>query len=350
MSEGASHSPMSVAVGAAAAVAVGGLLFGAYRKARAQGRRVLTISVPATTANLGCGFDAFGAALDMYMTLRAEVAANQSATSFTYEGEGANEVALDESNMIWKSAIACQTMWAPGRRMPKLAVHVRNSVPFGRGLGSSATAIIAGVMLANEFLDLSLTKDQLLDAALEIESHPDNLSAALYGGATCSLVSESGKSMVRAYPISRAIRAIVVVPDFQLATSKAREVLPKEYSLADVVFNVQRAALLPMALSEAPINHSFIRECMKDRIHQNQRAPLVPGLEECLWLPSTLGNPKLLAMALSGAGPTIIGLCTGDYNAIGNKMIDTLRVAGVQSKSYVMNFTRTGATATWSLF
>lgn len=145
MSEGASHSPMSVAVGAAAAVAVGGLLFGAYRKARAQGRRVLTISVPATTANLGCGFDAFGAALDMYMTLRAEVAANQSATSFTYEGEGANEVALDESNMIWKSAIACQTMWAPGRRMPKLAVHVRNSVPFGRGLGSSATAIIAGV-------------------------------------------------------------------------------------------------------------------------------------------------------------------------------------------------------------
>ena len=145
MSDASSHSPLSVVAGTAAAVAAGGLLFGAYRMARAQGRRVLTVSVPATTANLGCGFDAFGAALDMYMTLRAEVAANQSASSFTYEGEGSNEVALDESNMIWKSAIACQTMWAPGRRMPKLAVHVRNSVPFGRGLGSSATAIIAGV-------------------------------------------------------------------------------------------------------------------------------------------------------------------------------------------------------------
>merc|ERR1719183_226733 len=281
------------------------------------------------------------------MKLRAEAAPNNSSTTFTYEGEGANEVACDESNMIWKSAIACQTMWAPQRRLPKLAIHVTNSVPFGRGLGSSATAIIAGVMLANEFLDLGLTNEQLLDAALEIESHPDNLSAALYGGATASLVSESGKSMVRAYTVCPSIRAVVVIPDFQLATSKARDALPEKYPLKDVVFNLQRCALLPMALSETPCNPAFIRECMKDRVHQNQRAPLVPGLEECIWLPSTLGNPKLVAVALSGAGPTIIAFCTGDFNTIGNKMIDTLRTAGVQSKSFVMSFTRQGATATW---
>jgi hypothetical protein len=102
----------------------------------------------------------------------------------------------------------------------------------------------------------------------------------------------------------------------RVGRSKARDALPEKYPLKDVVFNLQRCALLPMALSETPCNPAFIRECMKDRVHQNQRAPLVPGLEECIWLPSTLGNPKLVAVALSGAGPTIIAFCTGDFNAV----------------------------------
>ncbi|EKX37569.1 hypothetical protein GUITHDRAFT_165431 [Guillardia theta CCMP2712] len=342
----ASRSPLLVAAGAATTVLLSRSLL---RALTAGGRRgkTLVIKVPATTANLSCGFDAFGAALGMHMLLEATAAPEQAGTCFSYEGEGANEVALDESNIIWRSAVACAAMYAPGRQMPKLRVQVKNPVPFGRGLGSSATAIIAGVVLAKEFLGLNLTQEQLLNAALTIETHPDNLSAALWGGMTVSCVNEKGESFVRSFGISKKLKAVVVVPDFQLATSKAREVLPASYKLQDVVFNIQRAGLLPLALQDETPDVKMIRECMRDRVHQNQRAPLVPGLEDCLKLPSTSGSSSLISTALSGAGPTIIAFCQGEFDDIGRKMQETLRSKGISSRYFVLPFSCQGTQVQW---
>jgi homoserine kinase len=202
------------AVSLAIAGGVGILLIG---RALSRKRDTLTITVPATTANLACGFDVFGAAFEFRMIVQTRLAPPaQTETRFSYEGEGADEVSTCESNLIWQSALACIKMHAPGRTMPKLNVSVKvlrsqtpshpaprhsptprlpfqNPVPFGRGLGSSATAIAAGVVLANEYLGLRLSHEQLLDAALQMENHPDNLAAALWGGAVASGVSEGGR-------------------------------------------------------------------------------------------------------------------------------------------------------------
>jgi len=232
--------------------------------------------------------------------------------------------------------------------MPKLNVYIQNPVPFGRGLGSSATAITAGVVLANEHLQLGLSKEELLDAALQMENHPDNLAPTLWGGVCASGVSERGRSMVRPFRIHRSLQAVVLIPDFQLSTEKARGVLPKEYPRADVVFNLQRVALLPLALSSRELNVELIRECMKDRIHQNQRAPLVPGLKQALDLPNQGRIPELVATALSGAGPTILAFATGKLEEIGDTLRGILREKGVESRYLVLRFAREGVTTSWS--
>jgi len=340
--DAAARSPLVAAAGVAAA---GAVLY-VWRK---KGRRVCTITVPATTANLACGFDAFGAGFEMRMEVSAELAPQQKGTTFTYQGEGANEVSLDESNLLWKSSIVCQKKFAPGKTMPKLKIHVKNPVPFGRGLGSSATAIVAGVCLANEFLQLNLTLNQILDACLVIENHPDNLSAAIWGNGTVSGVSEDGTSMVRVFKFSDSLKAVVVVPDFQLSTDKARAVLPKTYEKEDIVFNLQRCGLLPLALGDKNPDTAMIRECMKDRIHQNQRKHLVPGLAECLALPHAADRPKhLVSTALSGAGPTILAVCTGDCEKIGKQMQAILKTKNIDSKVFVLPFTTRGTTVHWA--
>lgn len=346
--DAAARAPLVVAAGLTVA---GGVFYLLTRK----GHRVCTVSVPATTANLSCGFDAFGAGLELRMSITAELAPDQRETMFTYEGEGAGEVPLNETNLIWKCALVCQKKYAPDKKMPKLKIHVKNPVPFGRGLGSSATAIVGGCVLASEFLDLKLTRNQILDAALIVENHPDNLSAAIWGKGTVSGVSEDGKSMVRTFQFSGALQAVVVVPDFQLSTEKARGVLPRDYSREDCVFNLQRCGLLPLCLSEDPPDFATIRECMKDRVHQNQRKHLVPGLAECLALPHGDDRPKcLVSTALSGAGPTILALCCGSQGCwgepekIGKRMQDILKSKNIQSKVHVLPFCREGIIISWS--
>ena len=331
--------------GAGLAAAAGAILY----VLRRNGRTVCTIHVPATTANLACGFDAFGAGFALKMTVKASVQKHATATVFEYKGEGSNEVALDESNLIWKSALVCQRKFAPGKTMPKLKVVVDNPVPFGRGLGSSATAIVAGVVLANEFMDLGLTRSELLDACLVIENHPDNLSAAIWGNGTVSVVASDGTSMTRIFKLSPAIKAVVVVPDFQVNTEKARQVLPKTYKTEDIVFNMQRCGLLPMCLGDTSPNFAMIRECMKDRLHQDQRCFLVPGLDEILALPHSPDRPQgLISTALSGAGPTILALCTGNHQNIGKQMQAILKSKNITSDVYVLPFDETGTTITWT--
>jgi len=229
---------------------------------------------------------------------------------------------------------------------------VHNEIPFGRGLGSSGAAVIAGVMLGNQLGRLNLSVSRMLDFALMVERHPDNVTAALIGGFVGSYLRELDPVATEAASVPLAevlpeypedagenwglnppsppngighwikfgwaneIRAIAIIPQFELSTAKAREVLPKSYSRQDLVFNMQRLAVLTTALGQSPPDPELIYEAMKDRVHQPYRKHLIPGLPDVLASVTPETHPGLLGICLSGAGPTILALATGGFDAI----------------------------------
>jgi len=319
--------------------------------------RTFTIRVPATSANIGPGFDVVGLSLSLYLDLTVTVPSPTEAVysppSITYSGEGASEVPLDAyKNLTTRVALyllRCHNL----RSFPShLKIHVNNEIPFGRGLGSSGAAVIAGVLLGNELGKLNLPRERLLDFALMVERHPDNVTAALVGGFVGSYLRELASEAREAasvplsevlpeYPPdagenwglnppvppigighyvrfgwSESIKAVAIIPRFELSTAKAREVLPVSYPRHDLVFNLQRLAVLTTALAQSPPDPDLIYEAMKDRVHQPYRMGLIPGLREVTSLITPPTHPGLLGICLSGAGPTILALATGGFEAI----------------------------------
>jgi homoserine kinase len=235
-------------------------------------------------------------------------------------------------------------------------VHIINPIPLGRGLGSSGAAVVAGVALANEVGDLNLSKARMLDYCLMIERHPDNVAAALYGGFVGTYLNELNEEDLRRkeIPLSEVlpepaggidtglrppepplnighykkfrwaneIKCIAVIPDFEVSTASARGVLPNSYSRADMVFNMQRIALLATALGESPPDPDMIYEGMRDKVHQPYRKTLIPALPEILHSMTPKSHPGLLGICLSGAGPTILALGTHNFEAIANNIVD----------------------------
>ncbi|KZT23810.1 homoserine kinase [Neolentinus lepideus HHB14362 ss-1] len=320
--------------------------------------RSFTIRVPATSANIGPGFDVVGLSLSLWLTLSVTLSSGSSPIyvppKITYTGEGADEVPLDAyKNLTTRVALYVLRCHDIPSFPSHLSIHCHNEIPFGRGLGSSGAAVIAGVLLANHVCNLNLPIERLLDFALMIERHPDNVTAALVGGFVGSYLREldddaSAKASVPLsevlpeYPADAgpewgldppppvpphgighyvrfgwtdAVKAIAIIPRFELSTAKAREVLPQAYSRKDMVFNLQRLAVLTTALGQSPPDPELIYEAMKDRIHQPYRKSLIPGLPEVLALtPSS--HPGLLGICLSGAGPTVLALATHNFERI----------------------------------
>jgi homoserine kinase len=295
---------------------------------------MITLRVPATTANLGPGFDVLGLALQLYLSVKAKK--SPGARELIYRGRGAESVALDETNLIW------QTFTHVARReqveAPDLLIEIENEIPIARGLGSSGAAVVAGVLLANEMCGLNLSQGQLLDHALEIEPHPDNITAAMVGGLVACCVTDEGHSLYAKIPISPDIKAVVVVPDFELATTTARAVLPAHYSRADAVFNLQRVAVLAAALGRA--RPELIAEAMRDRFHQPYRKDLIPGLEESLELRNI---PGLLGVSLSGAGPSVLALAVDNFAEIGNRLQEIFKRHGIGSEVLTLDIEARGA-------
>jgi homoserine kinase len=254
-----------------------------------------TLRVPGSSANLGPGFDALGIALQIYLTCRFRVSEK---FRITCSGRDVSAISCDEDNLIWQTALAVAQ--ANGRTLPLADLEITNEIPLGKGLGSSAAAITAGVVMAVKLLGLDWPTSQILDEAARMEGHPDNVAACVLGSIVVSAVEPCGITKAIRIAMPPAFDVAVVVPDFVLPTKEARAVLPDICSLADATFNIQRAALLVAAL--ATTDTSVFPAALDDRLHQPFRAQLVPGLGEIL----RLRAPGLLGCTLSGAGPGVL--------------------------------------------
>lgn len=259
------------------------------------------VIVPGSTSNLGPGFDALGLALDLELRVRVEPRPQRADGGVSWEFVSPTLVGDNLVDAGLRAGLE-------GREVPALHARVVSDIPLRAGLGSSAAAIVAGLRIAARFAPRS-TAD-LLRLATHIEGHPDNVSASLLGGLTVSCVENTGavRSMPTRWP--EAWRLVMATPAVQLATAEARAALPERVPLRDAIANVQRAALLVRAVHAE--DAAAMREALRDRLHQPYRARLVPGLEQAL----DFHDRSLIGVYLSGAGPTIAAVVTGDGRAV----------------------------------
>lgn len=293
-----------------------------------------TVVVPCSTSNLGPGFDAVGIALGG-PDLIVRVTPGPAPLRITrFSGEGSDRVPLDASNRIVQAA---QQAAAGSALTGDLAVH--SSIPFKRGLGSSAAAALAGALIADRLLDGAVGADRVLQTAVELEGHPDNVVPSLRGGAQVSVRDASGRVLFCEIPIKQPLRAALYIPDQELATSAARAVLPKQVLMEDAVHNLGRAALFVAALAQG--RHELLREAMQDRLHQPARAGLLP------WLPALLDAAEkagALGAALSGAGTTVCALCSQDkVREVALAMMNAASALRVGGRSEVVDAAVPGA-------
>lgn len=281
------------------------------------------VRVPASTSNLGPGFDALGCALDLYLDVRVEPAQN----GFRVQASGvdSHKVPGDQDNLILRALLRVASR--RGRTIEPLTLVADNEIPLASGLGSSAAAVLAGISCYEVVSGDRLTPDEIMDYAWEFEPHPDNLAAALFGGLTIPVTTGGPKAGFLKLEVSGGLTPVVVTPDLEVPTRRAREVLPDSYSRSDVVFNIQRTAQLVGALVTG--QWAFLAEAMKDRIHQPYRASLIPGLEQVL----SLKAEGLYGLALSGAGPTVLILADPvRAEEIGARVADVFRTHGLSSR------------------
>ena len=283
---------------------------------------MVTIRVPATTANLGPGFDTLGLALALYNRISMEEMSEGLAFEIT--GEGAEFIPGDESNIVYKAA--AQVYGYLKRPVPGLRIHLHNGIPIARGLGSSAAAIIGGMVAASRLAGSSLSDAELLMLATRVEGHPDNITPALLGGLTISCMNGEEVVFVKT-ELPGELKAVVAIPDFQLTTADARKVLPKEVSLQDAVYNVSRSSLLVAGLMSG--NLDVLGTAMDDRLHQPYRACLIPGLPDVFTAGKDAGA---LAVVISGSGPTIIAFARDNLAAIGAAMQQAFAEHGITSR------------------
>jgi homoserine kinase len=258
------------------------------------------VRVPATSANLGPGFDAFGLALALYDEV--EVTASEAGLVVEVTGEGADQVPSDETHLVVRSLLAGLDVF--GAAPTDLAVRCTNVIPHGRGLGSSAAAIVAGVSAAHGLTGTPLDRDRVLDVASRIEGHPDNVAACVFGGVTIAWTDGELARAVRLEPWP-GLAAVAYVPAEPLSTETARGLLPAVVPHADAAANAGRAALLATALTARP---DLLPVATEDRLHQGYRAPAMPASAELLAELRGAGA----AAVLSGAGPAVLALVTSE--------------------------------------
>jgi homoserine kinase len=263
------------------------------------------VRVPASSANLGPGFDALGLALEIYLTCRFRRAERLSIRAL---GRDAEAIPTTAENLIWQTALAVAA--DTGGELPPVELEIDNDIPLGKGLGSSAAALTAGVVIADQLLGLRWKPLRILDEAARIEGHPDNVAACVLGSIVASAIDGGGVARAVRLELPKSYGIAIVVPNFILPTAQARAVLPASYSREDAIFNVQRSALLIAALATGTT--SAFPAALQDRFHQPYRAPLVPGLEEIL----RLRAPGLLGSTLSGAGPSILVFYERGYESV----------------------------------
>jgi homoserine kinase len=283
----------------------------------------VTVTVPATTANLGSGFDCLGAALTIYNRFTFTDRGNDAdKLQILVRGAEADRVDTGADNMIYQAF--CRLYAEINRPVPAVTIEIDLGVALSRGLGSSATAIVGGIVGANELAGRPLDTTALGNLATAIEGHPDNVIPALMGGFRLA-VADGDRWMVCALPWHEAIVPVVAIPDFELSTADSRRVLPETYSRSDAAFNAAHVSLLVQGLAAG--NGDWIRVGIDDRLHQSYRVALIAGYRAVEAAAIAAGA---YGVAISGAGPTMLALCAPEtVEAVTLAMDRTWRAEGI---------------------
>ncbi len=294
---------------------------------------MVKVKVPASTSNLGSGFDTFGLALQLDLTVEMDTI--PKGLQISNSGEGSSEIANDENNLVFKAVE--KLFQTTGNKLPGLKIKTNNEIPLQRGLGSSATAIIAGLMCANYLLETNLTNDEILSLAVDIEGHPDNVSACLYGGLTINCLDNS-KFLTRKIAVDENLNCVLMIPNDTISTKAAREVLPERVSHRDAVFNLQRSALLTEAFMSK--NYEILSTAMKDKLHQPFRKHLIPGYDE---LEKTGYENGALGVCISGSGSSILGFATHERERLEKAWQEKTRELNIKARVVTLGCDNTGA-------
>ena len=297
-----------------------------------SGCPVFSVVVPASSANVGCAFDCAAIALNLY--LRASATSGKSAL-VSYRGPNADQIPLDATNLIVKAMQrAASTVHAS---LPSVQLDVQNDIPLGVGLGSSAAAIVAGILLGGKLCGTELSSADALRLAAEIEGHPDNVASTLHGGFAVAAMPEGAADVLVAKAnVSQALDFVAVIPDVALPTEKARAALPAQYSRRDVVANLQRTALLAANFFSGG---ELSPELFRDALHQPYRSPLVPGIAECL----AFRHAGLAGVFLSGAGSAVMAIVRHSSREIGDALVGEFQRKGTAARSLELKADNSGA-------
>lgn len=293
----------------------------------------IKIKVPASTSNLGPGFDTLSLALDLY---------NEFTFTITKEGlvinqQNSNKLPENSTNLVYRSF--CEAFKKLKKSPPGIKLDINCQIPLSAGLGSSASAVVSGLLAANVLLDNALKKEEILSLATKLEGHPDNCAAAIYGGLTVSVTSDD-IVYVSCFPWPKELLIVTVTPDFELPTSISRELLPAKVSYGDAAFNVSHLAYLLSSLFNKDWNGLKIG--FQDKLHQPFRKDLVPGMEAVLMEAIKSGA---YGATLSGAGPTLAAFVNDKKKAetIGNNMVLKWQESKIQSNYRVLSVAEDGA-------
>jgi homoserine kinase len=294
-----------------------------------------TIRVPATTANLGAGFDCIGAALSIYNEFTLTEIDSPDLT-IAVRGLEAARVNTDATNLAYQAFLKLYRRI--DRQPPVIQLEIKLGVPLARGLGSSATAIVGGLLGANNLAGTPLSPSEVMQLAIDIEGHPDNVVPALIGGCQLAATAQAGWAIAD-IPWHRSIAVVVAIPDFELSTEAARSVLPTTYSRADAIFNTAHFGLLVRGLETG--NAEWLRAALTDRIHQPYRKKLIPGYQDVEQSVNTAGG---YGMVISGAGPTLLALTTTERApAVGLAMAEAWATHQITAQAQTLTIDMQGA-------
>jgi len=292
------------------------------------------VRVPGTTANCGPGFDAVGIACTIYNELELTLS-TLGGLSIEIEGEGKGSIPTDEKNIVYQ--VIHSVLEAVGKKHQGIQIKMVNQIPLSRGLGSSAAAIVAGLVAANAATGNTLNKDELLDMATAVEGHPDNVAPAIFGGITTTVMLGHQARYLRFVPPNR-LRMVVAIPDFNLSTHAARNVLPSTVPFKDAVFNISRTALVIGALCQGEFHH--LRYALEDKIHQPYREHLIPGMQQVF---DAALDKGALGAAMSGAGPCLIAFAQEHCDQIGAGMVEAFASNHIKARYLVLDIDTEGA-------
>ncbi|BAU66689.1 homoserine kinase [Stanieria sp. NIES-3757] len=296
----------------------------------------VTVIVPATTANLGAGFDCIGAALTFYNQFTFTTVETNTDLKIVVTGEEAARVSQDRDNLLYQSFT--KFYHKIDRSIPKIAIEIKLGVPLARGLGSSATAIVGGLVGANQLAGNPLSNTEVMELAIEMEGHPDNVVPALLGNCQLS-VGETGNWQICEIPWHQEIVPVVAIPDFELSTEEARSVLPTTISRSDAIFNISRLGLLLRGLET---NRSdWLSAALADKLHQPYRQALIHGYQQVQAAAIASGA---YGMVISGAGPTLLALTNPQQaKSVVSAMMEAWQEQGINSKVMILQLDTTGA-------